>query len=819
MKKIFLLLLFFNSLQAQFRQMNGAELQLAINKLSVLGSVLYVAAHPDDENTALLSYFAKGKLLRTGYLSVTRGEGGQNLLGAEQGTELGVIRTQELLAARKIDGAEQFFTNAIDFGFSKSADEALRFWNKDSVLQDMVWVIRKFRPDIIITRFSPTIGGHGHHLASAILAEEAFKISGDTNFFPEQLQFVQPWKAKRLLYNRSRFDASNVNPANAQTIKIDIGEYSPLLGKSFTEISGISRTMHKSQAMGSAQNKGSSINEFEITAGELAKSDLLEGIDISWNRIRNSKNISSLISEIQKKYNSSNPQQSISALVKLHTLLKHFNNEPWAEIKLRDVEVLIQSCAGLWIEATVENSFVVPGDSIAIKTTIINRSSVPMSVSAIDFPELQISEKKNILLEINKQFQQNFLTKIPQEISYTQPYWLMNELKNFRYVITDKRLIGNADSAPSLSARITTIIEKEEISLTVPIQFKRIDPIEGELYKNIVIEPAISLSLQQHNIIFKNDSMKKEISVVVHANSENVTGIVQLLFPDGWECAPLKQTFLLNKKGDEVTISFLVSPTKKSITGKFSVQATVGEKQYSSEIKNISYSHIPPQNIITPTCGNVMNLDLKIKGTTIGYIMGAGDEIPKALEQMGLLVHQITDDELKNGNLNSYDAIIAGIRAYNTREALRSSHLRLIKYVEQGGNYIVQYQTAVRGETDNLGPYPFSISRDRVTDENAEMKFVNASHPLLTTPNTLTAEDFSGWVQERGLYFANSWDERYQPIFSCADNGENELKGSMLYAKYGKGNYIFTGLSLFRQLPAGVSGAYRLIANMISVGK
>ncbi len=799
--------------------MDGVELQLAINKVSVTGSVLYIAAHPDDENTALLSYFAKGKLLRTGYLSITRGEGGQNLIGSEQGTELGIIRTQELLAARRIDGAEQFFTRAIDFGFSKSSDEALRLWNKDSVLKDVVWVIRKFRPDIIITRFSPTQGGHGHHTASAILAQEAFAISGDPNVFPEQLKQVQMWKAKRLLFNQFRFGGVNSNTTNAVTMKIDVGEFSPLLGKSFNEIAGISRTMHKSQAMGSSQNKGSSINEFIVTGGESAKNDIFEGIDISWNRIPNGKKIAQSIAEIQKQFIPQRAEKSIPAFLKLYRILQKMNNDPLIDRKMNEIEAIIQSCSGLWMEAKAKEMVYSPGDSIGITLTMLNRSNAKITFTSAFSHALNIDTSALQMLKNNEQFQFQVSSILPLNMPYSQPYFLSSTPRNNRYISSDELLTGRPENYPPLVVAVSILVENEPILVHLPVQYKWVDDTEGEKIKNVDIFPPVSVGLEEKNIVAVADSVSQMVHVKIRAVDNAVSGDVQLQLPNGWKCDPVRQSIMLKRKGDESTVKFALHSTEESQSGTFTASVIVIGKTFSAEQKNINYSHIPSQTLLEPAEGKLIKIDFQKKGKLIGYIMGAGDQVPFALQQMGYTVHLISDDELRSGDFTKYDAVIAGIRSYNTREQLRTSQSSLLTYVERGGTYIVQYQTAIKGESDNIAPFKMELSRDRVTDETAVMDFVNPNHPLLNYPNKITQKDFEGWVQERGLYFASSWSEKFEPVLSCADPNEKALQGGLLTTKYGKGNYIFTGLAFFRQLPAGVEGAYRLFANLLSVGK
>jgi LmbE family N-acetylglucosaminyl deacetylase len=816
MKTIILLSIFiFSCIWSQ--QPNAAELQLAVDKLSVFGSVLYIAAHPDDENTALLSYLAKGRLYRTAYLSITRGEGGQNLVGSEQGVELGVLRTQELLAARRVDGAEQFFTRAIDFGYSKSSEEALRLWNKDSVLKDVVWVIRTFRPDIIITRFSPTQGGHGHHLASAILAEEAFKVSGDPSVFPEQLASVQPWKAKRLLFNHFSFGGNNSNPQNLPTLKIDVGEYNPLLGRSYTELSGISRTMHKSQAMGSAQNKGTSINNFVVTAGAPATNDIFDGIDATWNRYPNGKKLAALAAQIKKDFLPSAPHKSIPSLLAFRKELKKAQSDPFIGRKIGEVESVIRSCAGLSIEALAEDPDYSRHDSVKITLTFLNRSSSTISVASTFSPELNIEKESQQSLKYNEPLKTQLSSVIRPNERYSQPYWLTVAPKDHRYSVDDPTIVGKAENPPILYIAASLIVENEPMIFTVPVQYKWIDDLQGEKVRNVEVIPPVSVSLVEKNFVWKGTEPKR-VAVRLHTSKNDVKGIVSLSAPYGWSVSD-PQPFLLGKKGEEAEFSFTVTPDSGASSGALTAEAEVGEEIFRSTLKHIDHDHIPYQPLLVNAESNALRMNIAKKGTSVGYIMGAGDEVPNALRQMGYAVSLISDADLLSGDLSRFDAVVAGVRAYNTREQLRLSHTALMNYVEQGGTYIVQYQVLERGQTDNLGPFPFTVSRNRVTDEHAEMRFIHPDHPLLNFPNKITAKDFEGWVQERGLYFAGGWDPKYETVFSCADPNEQPQEGSLLYAKIGKGTYIFTGLSFFRQLPAGVEGAYRLFANLVSAGK
>jgi LmbE family N-acetylglucosaminyl deacetylase len=795
--------------------LDASELKLAINKLSVLGSVLYIGAHPDDENTALLAYLAKGRLVRTAYLSMTRGEGGQNLIGPELDDELGVIRTQELLAARRVDGAEQFFTRAIDFGYSKTSEETMRMWGDKKILSDVVWIIRIFRPDVIITRFSPTIGGHGNHLSSAILAEQAFAASGDTSSFPEQLRFVRPWKAKRLMFNTARFFDQTIDTAHAASI--DVGAYSPILGRSYSEIAGISRTNHKSQGFGASQSRGPGINYFRNTLGEPAKSDPFEGINLSWSRIQGGGEVDSTLEQINKGFDVEHPAASLPLLLKAYAAINRLHDEYWIELKKKEIADVIKSSAGLWLDALASDYSAVPGNQIKVTVGAINRSDATIQIDSVTIPNStgSITVQK---LNSNIPVQNSVTVSVPFDAPYSTQYWLQQPPEKGSYNITNQSLIGRAENSPAFSATFYLTIDGQQLSYIVPVRYRWVDPVDGELYRPFVVIPPAALNLEEKVFVFTGDA-EKEISLTVKSGMPDVSGTVRLILPDGWSANPVATQFELKGKNDEKVIRFAVKPSNSAKSGKFSVVADLKGQTLNRGMITVQYKHIPPQVMFPLAEGKLVRTDLSMNGKTVGYIMGAGDEVPTALRQMGYQVTLLTDDDLANRDFSRVDVVIAGVRAYNTRPALRIYQNRLMDYVKNGGTYIVQYVTLQRTESENLGPYPFNVSRDRVTVEEAPPVFLNPHHALLNFPNRITAEDFDGWVQERGLYFADKWDAHYDTVIGFADPGESLKSGGLLYAKFGKGNYVYTGFDFFRELPAGVPGAYRLFSNMLSVGK
>ncbi len=800
------------------RQINSAELQLALNKLNVLGSVLFVAAHPDDENTAFLALMSKGRLYRTAYLSMTRGEGGQNLIGAEQGALMGVIRTQELLAARRIDGAEQFFSRAIDFGYSKSAEETIRFWGREKVLADVVWVIRTFRPDVIVTRFTPTLGTHGNHTSSAIFAYEAFRLSGDSSKFPEQLKFVRPWQAKRILWNSFRFgqDQQPTIPPNA--VSLDLGMYNPLLGKSYTEISGESRSMHKSQGFGAAQNRGEFVNYFQHVDGDTARTDLFEGVNTSWSRVKGGVVIQKMVEQAIAQFDAKQRAGIIPLLSQALKAVDGLDDDYWRTQKSKELKELILACGGVSLDAWVNTNSVVAGSTIRDSILIINRSGYPFKLAHIALPFGSRDTALNLTLRNNVPVRFGLSASVPSTANLTQPFWLADPPSEGTYSIADQQLIGTPENVSAFVLRFTLESPDGGFDIDVPLRNRRIDPVEGELFNPVEIVPPVAVILEEAVNVF-TEASGKMVRVVLKAGRDGVEGRARLRVSSGWSYEPQEQGFKIGKKGDEQVVSFLVKPMNGTASGTFSAEAEVEGVRITHGIRTIAYNHIPTQTVFPKAEGKLLRISVARRGQNIGYIMGAGDDVPTALRQIGYSVTLLSDEELAEGTLQKYDAIVAGVRAYNTRPNLRLHQQRLMEYTKSGGTYVVQYATPQRGETENIGPYPLTISRDRVTEEEAHIAFVNPGHPLLNTPNKISERDFDGWVQERGLYFAGSWDARYDTVIAAHDRGEKDLVGGLLVAPFGEGYYIYNAYAFFRQLPAGVEGAYRLLANMVSLKK
>lgn len=858
MKKLIYLLIFIlafaNILFAQApRSYTSSEILLQIKKLNTVGSVLYIAAHPDDENTQLIAYLANEKCLRTGYLSLTRGDGGQNLIGSEKGVELGVIRTQELLAARRIDGGEQFFTRAYDFGYSKSPKETFSKWNKDSLLSDVVWVIRNFRPDIIITRFATDgSGGHGHHTASAILAEEAFDAAADSTRFPEQLEYVSVWKTRRMFWNVStRF--ANPNADMSPYIKLDVGGYNPLLGKSYGEIAAESRSMHKSQGMGTAAQRGEYFEYFKPLKGDTTDlKDIFEGMDFTRKDGRNKK----IIDKAIKKYLNNNIQDATNSLVKLYfegdknipknILDKYFplQQNYYNPMLLK----IILNMNGIMLESFVEGSDKYSGDSITIKAFAINRSNLSISLKDINLSlfdkisskELNGYELLNIVLKKNVPSNKIYNIKLPDVVFPSSMNWLIYQPVSNKFIVNEQTHVGKAYYLTTgINVRYRLIINGKHFTIYDKVIVKSVDPERGELYNHLIFTPPVMINLQQKCFVF-GDEKEKEIKIVIKAGQDSVKGIVFMEASrdkdwivksdsegikskyDNPEVAHID--FSLNKKGEEKIVSFFVKAPANNSESKLKLTASLQNNRphtYTKGMKEIKYDHIPIQTLFPEAEAKLVRLDVNKKIKRLGYIPGAGDEVQSCLSQLGYEVITITDDMLTKENLSQFESIITGVRAYNTNEKLSTYKQKLMDYVSNGGNLIVQYNTNsfVGPFKGDIGPYPFKITRDRVTDENASVNFELPNHPVLNTPNKITSADFAGWIQERCIYTAGDVDAKYEMPLSMADPDEKANKGSLIIAKHGKGSFIYTGLAFFRELPAGVPGAYRLLVNMIELGK
>jgi len=813
---------------------NAAEIYNQIQKLNFLGSALYIAAHPDDENTRLISWLANNVHARTGYLSLTRGDGGQNLIGPELREQLGVIRTQELIEARKIDGGEQFFSRANDFGYSKNPDETLNIWEKDKVLADVVWAIRKFRPDVIINRFDARSPGttHGHHTASAMLSLEGFDKAADAGVYPEQLKWVKPWQPKRAFFNtswwfygsREKFESAD----KSNYSNLEIGSYYASIGKSNQEIAALSRSRHQSQGFGSTGTRGTETEYLEFIKGQPAtnKNNIFDGIDTSWNRVKGGKEIGEVLARVEKNFDFKNPSASVPDLVKAYQMIQKLGDDYWKNLKSTEIKNIIAACTGLFLEAVADKPDATPGSKATVKMEAINRSNVKMewtsyAILPADDPEAQTwsrsVQSETYALKNNVGRSEEKELFIPANASYTQPYWLREKGTVGMYWVDDPEIIGTPDVIRQ--AKVTFYIDINGVTFPYDRQivYKYNDNVKGEVYEPFDIVPDVTTSIIDKVSLFNGKNTKK-VTVRVKAGKADVKGVVKLELPQTWTVSPVEIPFSLARKGEEAVVSFDVTAPKTNEEATAKAIAIVGGKSFDLERSDINYSHISKQMVLRRSESRFLKLDIKTGGEKIGYIMGAGDEVHKSLIQMGYDVTLLSPQEITRSRLAAFDVVITGIRAYNTVDELALKQPVLMDFVREGKTMIVQYNTVDPLVTKELGPYPLKLSRDRVTEENAEVRFLAPQHRILNSPNKITSADFQGWTQEQGLYYPSEWDKAYTAILSANDRGEKPKDGALLVARYGKGHYIYTGLSFFRELPEGVAGAFRLMANMISIG-
>lgn len=818
MKKILLALAALAAYQhttaQQVRPANSAQIYHEIAQLKNLTNVLYFAAHPDDENTRLLAWLVNEKNIRTAYFSLTRGDGGQNILGTEQGAALGLIRTHELIEARKLDGAEQYFSRAVDFGFSKNYNETFKHWNAQWLTEDAVWVIRKFRPDVIICRFPPNEqAGHGQHAASAIIAAKAFKAAGDKTQYTDQLAYVKPWKPKSLVWNTFKFGDRNTTAENQ--LKLPVGQYSPLSGMGSSELAGISRSIHRSQGAGTPSVPGVQTEYFKYVDGDSLSESLFDGIDITWNRVDRPE-IGDAIKQILKAYNFRHPEESLESLIALRKQIETVENTYWRTQKLAELDEIILHCAGIMAELTTKQPEATAGSKIPFTLRMIARAGMPVRVKSIKWPDADTAT--NIRLSEDTLFTLDHNVIIPANTPITEPYWLSQVgPANDHYTPGNAMQRGYPEAPNILAATVRVKIGSNYFDMQVPLSYKKLDPTHGDMIEPLRIVPAASLDFTSGNLLVMqpDGSIKAEVHIRSFKNIHNgrlrVYGNMQSAVVDNLDLP----------KGDTSIVLTIPAEKTKSINGDFTLYADLSsDGDYANRKQNlIQYEHIPTLQYFTRTSIKVLKPNWKTTAKRIGYIPGAGDLTGNILSLTGLQVDVLKAEDMSADKLKKYDAVLVGVRAVNTEKRMALWMHPLLEYVHNGGTLVMQYNTLQDMSTTNIGPYPFTLTSQRTTEEDAAVDFLLPKHKLMNYPNAITHEDFNDWVQERGLYYPVKYDDKYQALFSMHDTGEQPLTGSTLYAQYGKGHYIYTSLSFFRQLPAGNKGAIRLMMNMLSVGK
>ena len=786
-----------------------------LEKLNFLGSMLYVAAHPDDENTALISHFSNHVHAHSAYLSLTRGDGGQNLIGTELRELLGVIRTNELIQARKIDGGQQYFSSAIDFGYSKHPKETLNIWDKKQILGEVVYRIRAFQPDIIIHRFDHRTPGrtHGHHTTSALLSHQAFDLTNDKKSYPEQLEKVAPWQVKRQFFNtswwfygsRERFEQAD----KTNLLALEIGNYDPIRGRSNSEIAAASRSSHKSQGFGSSPSLGSRTEYIELVNGKRpASNDPFEGINTTWSRLEGGKKIGDMVEKAIAEFDFQHPKTLLPQLLEIHQAIAALSPSVWKDRKLDETKALIKACAGLALQLNAERAYGVAGETVNIKLAVVQQSDASIEVKQINGKALEVALLPNTALNRSLRY------LLKDDLS--SPYWLLKKGSLGTFRIENKELIG-APETPPLQLEVELNIDGTPIRFMETVNYRFNDPVRGEVITPFYTLPALGINFDKAVHLYANDTVQ-QVRLEVTNYGASFSGEIELCYPNGWKIEQAKRKVNLKQRGSAQFLSFEVQPTANAKSGLMGpLVHQNGETKNVFSVQRIDYDHIPKQYVAQPSEAKLVRLDLSLPQKKVGYIMGAGDLVKENLEAIGLTVAAIDLERITQEELNQYDTVLVGIRAFNVMESLQYKNQLLFDFAEQGGNLIVQYNTSRRLQTKEVLPYPIQLSRDRVTNETSRVRVLEPEHPAMQYPHKITAQDFDGWVQERGLYFANNWDEKYTPLLGMNDEGESEKFGSLLVAKHGEGTVVYTGLSFFRELPAGVPGAYRLLLNLIAL--
>ncbi len=805
-------------------QAGSSEIYKDIKKLGVLANVLYVAAHPDDENTRLISYFSNHVGAHTTYLSMTRGDGGQNLIGPEIREMLGVIRTQELLAARSIDGGNQMFTRANDFGYSKTPAETFTIWDRNEVLSDVVWAMRNIRPDVIINRFNTDTSrpNHGHHTASAILSTEAFDMANDRSAFPEQLKYVEPWQPKRIYFNtswffygsREAFDKAD----KSKMLSIDIGSFDQVSGESNSEIAARSRSMHKSQGFGSAETRGESLDYLDLIKdvdGNIPKS-IFEGIDITWNRVKGGAPIGAKVNQLDATFDFRSPASSIPQLLDIYKSINALPDSFWKKVKLEECKSLIQNCLGLFIEAKTNKYQVSPGMILNTTLEIANRSKTDVSLQSFKPSSSDTAFTYNVPLPYNQVITRDMKIKVPDHMS--TPYWLVEKSKEGMYTVPDQLLRGKPYDKPEITADVNVLVSGIPFQFTIPVIYKAVDPAIGEIHRPLSVTPPVTVKFDEDVLVFSKGN-ERVINITLAAVQDSVSGTLLLNVPQkDWKLSPSSIPWSFNSSGETVVVTCRITPPSNEATTVLSPEIQSDGKTYHHKITTLAYDHLPYMSVVRDAAVTLKNIDLKFIQRPIAYIEGAGDEVVEGLEQIGYDIDILDPESISAASLSKYQVVILGIRAFNTVDALAYKNKVLFDWVEKGGTMIVQYNTSHALVTEEIAPYPLTLSRDRVTEENSPVTILNPELEVFNFPNKINATDFDNWVQERGLYFPNKWDDHFTPLLELKETGENPTKGGLLVAAYGEGHYVYSGISWFRHLPVGVAGSYRLLSNLISLG-
>ncbi len=825
------------------QERGSAALAELVDGLGVSARVLLVAAHPDDEDTALLAWLVHRQHADAAYLSLTRGDGGQNLIGDELGEALGVIRTEELLTARRLDGATQYFTRAYDFGFSKSAEETYTHWPKDSVLRDVVTVMRAYRPHIVVAIFSGTPrDGHGHHQVSGILAREAYDAAADTVRFPRSVT------AGHGAWTPSKLYLGPYQSRDRATVRFNVGEYDPVLGRSYYEIAMESRSQHKSQAFGRLQRRGTQLDWLMLekssvaaTANGSAERSPFEGIDTTWARLRPivtkaSREAAAALDSLpaataaaRTALDFRRPTTVVPALARVHRLLTRVRE---ARVTDPDVESSVRSglarvtralleATGVAVEATAGRATVARGDSVRVDVTLHARGDVPVTVTGVRVEGPDVSAA-TILRDATTSVAPDSSATWPamvRGVRITQPWWLAHGRRGDVFDVP-RTEVAQAESERSTAAvaRVDLSIHETTVEATTAVVHRRADPVRGDVQRPLAVVPPVAVRLERTVEYARAGAPLGRVErVELRSALTTPTDVsVTLAAPGGLTSDGVKRVTL--PPGGTEAVEFTVRGTPRPTRSEISVVAEGRGERFRDGYTEIEYDHITPQRMYRDATVALQGVDVALgPNLRVAYIPGAGDNVAPMLAQLGVPITIIDPGAVGTTDLSPYTTVVLGTRAYESRAELMQHNGRLLEYARRGGTLVVQYgqyEMMQRG----IMPYPMTISRPhtRVTVEESSVAIIDPEHRTLRAPNRIGPRDFEGWVQERALYMPSQYDSAYTAPLAMNDPGEPPSRGALLVTPYGRGLYVYTTMAFFRQLPAGVPGAARLFVNLLS---
>jgi LmbE family N-acetylglucosaminyl deacetylase len=851
---------------------DSVTLELLLRKLASTGTFMQTDAHPDDEDNGLLAMLGYGRGIRTTLVTATRGDGGQNEIGPETGQALGVLRTEELLAVHRFDGAEQYFTRAIDFGYSFSVEESIEKWGHDEIVGDLVRHIRTIRPDVIAGFLCGGQAGGLHHQASAQLTREAFRAAADPMKYPEQIkEGLRPWQARRYFCTDETSFAPQPPPRTADLLTPDISGFDPALGRTYAELGLEARSMHKCQGTsqllllpGQAQNRTYRLQDSLIDQKGIAPKGLFDGIDTTLTGlarfagpnppaalILSLRRLADAVAEARQAAALKGPAAAVPALLvgrqtgrqamleieanlqmaKDGTSDRRFMSpEAMVEIddrlaqKDRQFRDALIIASGTRLDALADDGVVTPGQTVNVSVYAVSGAQDAPQLRSVTLTGFD-GHLASCAGGLAKAVTCKAAVKIPANTHLSTPYWTPRT-DAARYDFEPDVPFGVPFRPSPFHATFTLAIGGEEVTVDRLVEYRYSNLVAGEKRSELNVSPAFNVTVDPEIAIVPLTAPSRKIVRVTIANNQKgpAAASVALPAPADWQVEPANMPVSFAREDQAITVKFTLAPPAAATVGEVAVNAVVTGTGVSSDqgYQVVEYPHIHRRHVVQSATTRVKMMDVTIvPGLKVGYIMGVGDKVPEAIEQLGAEVTMIDSETLASGDLSRFDAIVLGVRAYERRQDLRAHNQRLLQYADGGGTIIVQYQRTEFNDAQ-YGPFPAKTTSERVTDENAPIEILTPDHPVFTRPNTIGPETWRNWVQERGTYFMGSRDPRYVDLLRSQDPfpyNAGAKTGVLVEARVGKGRWIYTGLGLWRQLPAGVDGAYRLLANLLSLGK